>query len=81
MTGRHRRRLTSPAPAAAKHRPRPLSLVDAHTHIEHLISDESVAAHRHAGNYLALCGQRVLAASLTAREASRCRTCQTTAVS
>jgi hypothetical protein len=43
--------------------------------MEHLITDESVAAHRHAGRYLAVCGAQVLAASLTAPEDRYCRPC------
>jgi hypothetical protein len=45
--------------------PRPVGITDAHTHVEHLVSEESVAAHRHAGRCLALCGVNLLAASLT----------------
>jgi hypothetical protein len=50
-------------------------IVDAQTSMEHLIIDESVVAHRHAGRYLAVCGVQVLAASLTAPQQSRCPVC------
>ncbi|MGH3766092.1 MAG: hypothetical protein ACRDTX_13250 [Pseudonocardiaceae bacterium] len=75
--GRHRRR-----PDAAYVRipeqqrgPCPVGITDAHTHVEHLVSDESVAAHRHTGHYLALCGMTVLAASLTDPGRGWCREC------
>jgi len=43
--------------------------------MEHLITEESVVAYRHAGRYLALCGAQVLAASLAAPQRSRCPVC------
>jgi hypothetical protein len=48
-------------PSAHQHRS--IRIVDARTSMEHLITDESVVAHRHAGRYLAVCGARVLDAS------------------
>jgi hypothetical protein len=57
------------------HQHRQIRIVDARTSMEHLITDESVAAHRHAGRYLAVCGAQVLAASLTAPQRSRCPAC------
>jgi len=44
--------------------------------MEHLITDESAVAHRHAGRYLAVCGAQVLAASLAAPERRLCLMCQ-----
>lgn len=38
---------------------------DARTRVEHLVLEESAAAHRRAGRYLARCGVEVMAASLT----------------
>lgn len=78
MEGRHR--------AAAGGRPawrviaaakplRPVPMADARTQVAHLVTDESFAAHRHSGHYLALCGMRILAASLTAPDRGRCRAC------
>lgn len=55
---------------------RPLGMVDAHTHVEHLVTDESAATHRHSGSYLALCGAQVLAASLTAAARAYCPRCK-----
>jgi hypothetical protein len=68
MAGRHSRRRRWQGPRArvvipAQREPRPLGMTDALTRVEHLVSDESVASHRHTGNYLAFCGQHVLAAS------------------
>jgi hypothetical protein len=50
-------------------------IIDARTQVEHLMSDESAMAHRHLGCYLALCGVRVLAASLAASDRGRCSVC------
>jgi hypothetical protein len=52
--------------------------VDSRTHIQHLMTHEIAAAHRHAGQYLALCGSMVLAASLTTPERRRCLMCRPT---
>jgi hypothetical protein len=59
----------------APQRARLTGMVDAETSVEHLITDESAVAHRHAGRYLAVCGAQVLAASLTAPQRSRCPVC------
>jgi hypothetical protein len=72
--GGHRRGATHP-PMLSAHQHRQIRIVDARTSMEHLITDESVAAHRHAGRYLAVCGAQVLAASLTAPQRSRCPAC------
>jgi hypothetical protein len=72
--GRHRRGVTHrPMPSAHQHRL--IRIVDARTSMEHLVTDESVVAHRHAGRYLAVCGAQVLAASLTAPQRSWCSAC------
>jgi hypothetical protein len=55
--------------------PYQVGITDAHTHVEHLISDESVVAQRHKGHYRALCGTAVLAASLTDPGRGWCRAC------
>jgi hypothetical protein len=60
-------------PSAHQHRS--MRIVDARTSMEHLVTDEFVVAHRHAGRYLAVCGTQVLAASLTAPQRSRCPAC------
>lgn len=70
MAGRHRR-----VRIPEQRGPRPLGITDAHTEVEHLVTDDAVVAHRHSGRYLALCGVQVLAASLTVRERTRCRPC------
>ena len=52
-------------------------MVDATTGTEHRVTDESVAAGRRAGGcYVAVCGARVLAASLTMPERDQCQSCQ-----
>ena len=53
-----------------------MEITDAHTHVEHLVSEESAMAHRHSGRYLALCGVQVVAASLTAPGREQCQCCQ-----
>lgn len=44
--------------------------------LTHLVSDEAIAAGRRAGCYAAVCGNHVLAASLTALESGRCQDCR-----
>jgi hypothetical protein len=76
MAGKHRRGAAhTPAPTRA---PRHIGIVDSRTHIQHLMTHEVAAAHRHAGQYLALCGATVLAASLTTPERRRCQMCRAT---
>ena len=50
-------------------------VIDARTHVEHRMSVQSAAAHRHAGCYVAHCGATVLAASLTEPGHVRCAEC------
>jgi hypothetical protein len=76
MTGRHRRQAAH-ASIPVQRRPRPLGIIDAQTHIEHLMTDESARTHRHSGRYPALCGVQVLAASLAAPDRGRCPRCAT----
>lgn len=75
--GRHRRQPDAAYVRIPEQQSAPcrVRIIDAHTHIEHLVSEESVAAHRDAGHYLALCGLRVLAASLTDPGRGWCREC------
>jgi hypothetical protein len=54
---------------------RSLGVIDARTHVEHLVSEQSATAHRHAGCYVAQCGAMVLAASLTEPGLGRCSEC------
>lgn len=80
MAGRHRKRsrLQVPIPQQRiphQQRPRPAAIVDAQSGVEHLITDASAMEHRHSGRYLALCGARVLAASLTDPGGRRCPVC------
>lgn len=74
MTGRHRRRAAR-AGIPAQRAARLVGIIDARTYVEHLVSDESAAAHRHAGRYPARCGAEVFAASMTDPGRGRCR-CQ-----
>ncbi len=80
MACRHRRQAAH-AQVPEQRAPRPLGVTDAQTQVEHFLSEESVAEHRHAGRYLALCGVHVLAASLTASPRAHCGPCVRAAAS
>jgi len=76
MAGRHRHRAhAAHAAVPAQRGIRPVRVTDARTRVEHLVPDESLAARRHAGRFLAVCGAEVLAASLTDPGRGRCRQC------
>jgi hypothetical protein len=77
MAGKHRRGAAH-RPAVPVRAPRHIGIVDSRTHVQHLMTHEVAAAHRHAGRYLALCGAQVLAASLTTPERRRCQMCRAT---
>jgi hypothetical protein len=67
-------RLRAKTPVTA---PRPLGieLVDVHTRVAHRVNPEELLAGRARGDYEALCGARLLAASLTDPGRSRCPQC------
>lgn len=50
-----------------------MGIVDARTHLEHLVTDNVLAAHRRS--FLGKCGAAVLAASLTEPGRGRFREC------
>jgi hypothetical protein len=52
-----------------------VEVTDARTHLLHVVSQESLAAHRQVGWFPATCGVEVLAASLTDPGRGRCREC------
>ena len=52
------------------------AVVDVSSALAHLVTDEAMAAGRRSGRYLAVCGDRVLAASLTAPESGYCKRCR-----
>ncbi len=58
-------------------RPPAIAITDARTGTDHLVTDAAAARDRSSGRYLAACGARVLAASLTAPAAGTCRFCLT----
>jgi hypothetical protein len=77
MSGRHRHQ-AHPVDVQIpqqQRRLRPVRIIDARTRVEHLVTDELVAAHRHAGRYPALCGIQVLAASMVEPGRGRCAQC------
>ena len=52
-----------------------IELVDARTRVAHQVSPDELRAGRARGDYQALCGVRLLAASLTDPGRGRCREC------
>lgn len=75
MAGRHSKRRGAHAEIPQQWRSCALGVTDAQTHLEHLVTDESLAAHRHSGRFPAKCGTEVLAASLTDPGRGRCPEC------
>jgi len=75
MAGQHSKHRGAHAQLPEQRGPRPVGMTDARTHVEHLVSDESMGTHRQAGHYRALCGMTVLAASLTDPGRGWCREC------
>jgi hypothetical protein len=76
MAGRHRRQPNAVHVRIPQQRRVPtIGIIDAHTRVEHRVNDESAAAHRHAGRYLALCGAEVLAASMLEPGRGQCLEC------
>ncbi|MGH3766619.1 MAG: hypothetical protein ACRDS0_16905 [Pseudonocardiaceae bacterium] len=83
MAGRHRRvaprrgtrRQAAPV-ASAPPTPMAIEMTDGHTNLTHHVTDEAMAQGRRAGGrYRAICGARVLSASLATPAEQRCRTC------
>lgn len=52
-----------------------LSVVDGRTRLSHLVASQTAARHRHTGRYPALCGEQVIAASLTTEPMGACKKC------
>jgi hypothetical protein len=80
--GRHRavsrvlRRRQSLAPAVIPIQRRPgIEVVDSLTRVTHRVSDDALLAGHQVGTYEALCGARLLAASLTDPGRGRCTEC------
>jgi hypothetical protein len=69
-------RLRRPPTAAIPTLRRPgAELVDARTRVAHRVSSDELLAGRQRGEYQALCGARLLAASLTDPGRVQCREC------
>lgn len=75
MAGRHSKRSGEDVGRVGQRRMRHLGVIDARTRVEHWVSEQSAAAHRHAGCYVAYCGAMVLAASLTESGRGHCAEC------
>ncbi len=72
MAGRHRRQALA-AQVTGQRAARPVRIVDARTHLEHLVFGDVLAPH--CRSYVAKCGAAVLAASLAEPGHGRCREC------
>lgn len=76
MAGKHRHRRGAVHAHAIPVQRRPgIELVDARTRITHRVSSEAMLAGRLAGLYKALCGARVLVASMTDQGCRDCARC------
>jgi hypothetical protein len=60
---------------AAPHRSLPIEVTDGHTNVTHYVTDDEMSAGRAGGRYQAICGTRVLSASLATPMRRRCPTC------
>jgi hypothetical protein len=74
MAGRHSKRGAHAQKIPAQRRPG-IELVDARTRITHRVTSDELLAGRLAGNYEALCGARLLSASLTEPGRRGCPEC------
>ena len=72
MAGRYRRQAVA-AQVSGRRATRPVRLVDARTHVEHLIPSDVLAPRRLS--FVAKCGAAVVAASLVDPGEDRCREC------
>ena len=74
MAGKHSKRGAHDRTIPAQRRPG-VELVDACTRVTHRVTSNELLAGRLAGNYEALCGARLLSASLTEPGRGRCAEC------
>lgn len=88
MAGRHRRvaapglRRRAALVATAPPRPVVIEVTDGPTNVTHQVTDEAMAEGRRVGGrYRAICGARVLSASLATPVRRRCPTCARWALS
>jgi hypothetical protein len=83
MAGRHRRvaslrgsRRCAASVASALPAPMAIEMTDGYTNVTHQVTDEAMAEGRRAGGrYRAICGARVLSASLAAPVQGHCPRC------
>lgn len=74
MAGKHSKRGAHDRTIPAQRHPA-IELVDACTRVTHRVTSDELLAGRRAGNYEALCGARLLSASLTEPGRGRCAEC------
>jgi hypothetical protein len=77
VSQRPRWRFFSAQPVIPAPRRPGIELVDARTRLAHQVSPDELQAGRARGDYQALCGARLLAASLTDPGRGRCPECPT----
>ena len=74
MAGKHSKRGAHDQTIPAQRRPG-IELVDSRKQVMHRVTGEELLAGRRSGAYQALCGMRVLAASLVDPGRARCAKC------
>jgi hypothetical protein len=74
MAGRHSKRRAYAETIPVPRRPG-VELVDACTRVMHRVTSDELLAGRRSGDYEALCGARLLSASLTEPGRGRCAEC------
>jgi hypothetical protein len=74
MAGKHSKRRAHAQTIPAQRRPG-IELVDARTRVTHRVTSDALLAGRRSGDYQALCGMRVLSASLVDPGRARCAEC------
>jgi hypothetical protein len=74
MVGRHRRQVRAMQARIQEQRPG-IEVVDSLTQVTHRVTGDALLAGRLAGQYKALCGVRLLAASLTDPGRGLCTAC------
>jgi hypothetical protein len=74
MAGKHSKRRAHARTIPVQRRPG-IKLVDACTRVTHRVTSDELLAGRRSGDYQALCGVRLLSASLTEPGRGRCPEC------
>lgn len=81
ISDRHRWRWSPDRPVVPVQRRVGIELVDGLTRVAHWVSPDELLAGRQRGNYQALCGVRLLAASMADPGRRQCQPCREQAMS